>query len=574
MLNLDIPDLTFSRVEYGRKETPMDLRVLLYKGAAKIHYGTVFNQIAQGEFGNAIVGRIPLLQKIHEALSAKIVAGGSKDTAVHNFDTLREFFAWADNHGHTLELETVETIFRQWADHLLHLVRQSKIKLRSAYLKAAIMAKILDYVLDRQHPLIKTIPISPPKLGKRSVGVAADKQNLANTFAFGHLCVDVIQSLSFDTVFGPLPVKIRLRDGRIFERWLHFVDSAKCKALQPESTGSNTKKSMFRRARFEADRTPRTHHSMINLRILCEMSIFMAQTGMNLAQVNTLRLDQFSYKSTIDGYAVRAYKNRRHGEVLFEIFSEYKKHFEHYLSWRKKVFANEQTDLLFPYIRLHGSHDSTPPGFAKLGELCAEVGVPFISSRRLRKTRVNWLLRKSRDPDLTAEQAQHTKGVLLGIYEHPSQQVAIAEFIQFWKKNDPTLVGNPMPCPAPGVCDGNPKPIESLPPEAPKADCKHPAGCLFCGHHRDIDSEDYVWSVASMRHLNTLILQRFRPPAKGKADAASHVQLTIEMLTAKLKWFKDSNAKRKSWVEEAVEKVAECDFHIHWRYLIESAEGV
>jgi hypothetical protein len=193
----------------------------------------------------------------------------------------------------------------------------------------------------------------------------------------------------------------------------------------------------------------------------------------------------------------------------------------------------------------------------------------------LRSTRVNWLLRQSRDPNLTAEMDQHATRTLLTVYEQPSLQVAQVEIAQFWQDNDPRLAtDNPMPCPALGVCDGVPKPMPGLPPEAPKADCTQPAGCLFCEHHRDIDSEDYVWSMASMRFLNSVILQRFRPPAKGKADAAAHVELTLEVLTAKLKWFNESNATRKAWVEEATEKLAEGDFQIHWRYLIESAQGV
>lgn len=148
------------------------------------------------------------------------------------------------------------------------------------------------------------------------------------------------------------------------------------------------------------------------------------------------------------------------------------------------------------------------------------------------------------------------------------------EIIQFYQKEDPRLGGALMPCPAPGLCDGVPQPLPDLPLEAPKPDCKRPAGCLFCGHHRDIDSEDYVWSMSSMRHLNTILLRRFRPQEKGKANPAAHVDLVLQVLTIKLKWFEDSNAKRKAWVAESLAKVVEGDFHLHWRYLIESAEGV
>lgn len=272
---------------------------------------------------------------------------------------------------------------------------------------------------------------------------------------------------------------------------------------------------------------------------------------------------------------MRDYKERRKGEVLFEIYDEYKALFDAYLAWRDAVFGGT-SDRLFPFIRQGGAEASTPPHFDRLrNDVCAPLGIPFVGPRMLRGTRVNWLLRQSRNPNLTAEMDQHATQTLLTVYEKPSLQVAQVEIAQFWQENDPRLAAdNPMLCPAPGVCDGVAKPMPGLPSEAPKADCTQPAGCLFCEHHRDIDSEDYVWSLASMRFLNSVILQGFRPPAKGKADAAAHVELTMEVLTAKLKWFSESNATRKAWVEEAAEKLAEGDFHINWRFLIESAEGV
>lgn len=575
MLNLHLPDLTFPMMKYGRIETPIDLRILLYKGGAKALHSAVFNQIDQGKFGSPIVGRILLVTRIHEVLTARLVAGGSKSTVSTNVRLLRDFFAWAENSDHALSLETVETIYRHWCDSMLHLMRHNKLIHKTAYVRASVISKILDDVLNRQTPLIKSTPIRSPKQGKRAVGISADKQNLADTFSFGRLCLDVIDSLSFETTFGPLPAKIRLRDGSVFEEWSGLCDPATCTTLQPGyRIKAQREKTLRTRANWEADGTLRTRYPLVNLRILCEMSAFMTQTGMNLAQVNSLRRTQFRYKSMIDGYEVLTYKNRRKGEVLFEIFAEYKGHFERYLTWRDKVFAGDQTNLLFPYVRKLGRDESDAPDFTKLRVFCTKAGFPFIGSRNLRKTRLNWLLRQSRNPELTAEQAQHTKETLFRIYEKPSLQVAMSEITKFWKRNDPTLVGNPMPCPAPGVCDGTPKPKSDLPPEAPKPDCTHPAGCLFCEHHRDIDSADYVWSVASMRHLNTVILQRFRPVSKGKADAARHVELAIVILAAKLKWYKESNAKRKEWVKEAMEKLAEGDFHFHWRYLIESTEGV
>ncbi|HEY6898098.1 MAG TPA: hypothetical protein VI279_12625 [Rhodocyclaceae bacterium] len=576
MLDLHIPDLTFPMVKYGKQETRWDLRILLYRGASRANYKSVFNEISDGALGTPIIERIELVKRIHEAMTARLVGGGKRATAFGTFRRLREFFAWADDTDQSPSLETIEDTFFRWCDFLLHRCRLKVIDSATAYTAAVTVSSILDAALERSQPLIITTRLKRPKSKRRAVGVAADKQNLAETFAFGHLCLDVIDSLSFDAIFGTLPVPIRLRDTRSFELWSGLRSPAKVASLQAGyKNKAHTRKIREIRAAWGADRTLRTRHPLVNLRLEAELLVFIAQTGMNHSQAHQLRLTQFSYQSTIDGYSVRDYKERRKGEVLFEIFAEYRSVFENYLAWRDAVFSSESTDLLFPFVREGGAVDSTAPQFRTLRyDLCKRAGITFICPQKLRNTRVNWLLRQSRNPEQTAEQAQHNLQTLLRNYEKPSLQVALVEIIQFWKQNDPRLGGNPMPCLAPGVCDGVPAPLPDLPREAPKPDCTHPAGCLFCEHHRDIDTEDYVWSTASMQFLQTIILQRFRPTRKGQTDAGHHVELTLEVLTAKLKWFSGSNATRRAWVEEASEKVAEGDFHIHWRYLIESAQGV
>lgn len=576
MRDFAMPDLTFPMVKYGKLETRWDLRVLLYKGGAKGNPRTVFNQMASGKLGPPLLERLELVTRIHEAMTARLVGGGTKKSGFCTQVRLRNFFAWADEFEHLLSLETVEDSYRHWCNFLVDRVRFKAIKNLSAYNSGLTVSSILDAALDRTQPLILTTRLRKSKRGKRAVGVAADKQILADTFAFGHLCLDIIDSLSFEAIYGPLPVTIRFRDGQTLEQWSGLRDPTSVAVLQPGyKYKAATRKVLQQRADRESDRTLKTRYPLVNLRILAELMVFIAQTGMNLSQAHNLRLIQFSYKSTIDGYEVRDYKERRKGEVLFEIYDEYKALFNSYLAWRGAVFG-VTSDRLFPFVRIYGALASTPPDFKRFREeVCAPLGIPFVGPQMLRSSRVNWLLRQSRNPDLTAEMDQHTKQTLLRDYENPSLQVAQVEITQFWQNNDPRLAtDNPMPCPALGVCNGVPKPMPGLPPESPKADCTQPAGCLFCEHHRDIDSEDYVWSMASMRFLNTVILQRFRPPSKGTADAAAHVELTLEVLTAKLKWFNESNAIRKAWVEEATEKQAEGEFHIHWRYLIECAQGV
>jgi hypothetical protein len=93
-------------------------------------------------------------------------------------------------------------------------------------------------------------------------------------------------------------------------------------------------------------------------------------------------------------------------------------------------------------------------------------------------------------------------------------------------------------------------------------------------HHRDIDSQDYVWSLASMRHLKIFELKGFRPSGKGKTnESVLHVEMVIDRLTTKLRWFRQSNELRCSWVEEALARIDEANYHPHWHYIIVTVEG-
>jgi integrase len=154
--------------------------------------------------------------------------------------------------------------------------------------------------------------------------------------------------------------------------------------------------------------------------------------------------------SHLDGYQVKEYKARRGGTVLFEIFSEYKPHFERYLAWRRQLFPH--SNRLFPFIGIRGRRPDRVVDSHRLREACKGLGLPFVSPRALRNTRVNWLLRMTGDPDLTAEMAQHTKRTLLEVYERPSLQRAMVEVTRFWSEFDPHLARTLAI--APGSCAG------------------------------------------------------------------------------------------------------------------------
>jgi len=572
MADYPLPDLTFPTALYGNSSNPMDLRVLLYKGASAENNRVVFNKIAAGELGNPIQKRIELVQRIHWELNAALISGKSQRTTENIFYMFKNFFSWAERQNITLSMESIASAFLQWSEFLFDRALKNEISKHSAYLIGLRVSKPLSAILEKSQPLITTTRL---RHDARHHSIAMDEQNLGSLFKFGHLLIDIVNCLNLKDVYGVLPIKIELRNGSTWNEWSGLSDAATLKTFSPESKRVDyQRKALAWRSARESEHSVRTRSSPINFRLQAELLIFLAQTSMNLTQARQLKLTQANFKSNIDGYQVRAYKGRKGGDALFEIHSEYRDHFEKYLAWRKAIFK-ETSELLFPFVSKGGSFTplATFISYEKIKSICKAENIKFYGPQELRKAKINWFYRQSFDPALTVEHAQNTIEVLYRNYLRPSLQATKIEFIQYWSKRDPTLQQDKIgPAPAPGICDGIPTSIAKISPEAPRPDCIHPSGCLFCEHHRDIDSEDYVWSVASMKYFYSILITKYRPIEKNKLDMGSHIELALEILVQKLKQLKSLNEKRNKWVKESLERCNEEDFHPHWDYLIRSIE--
>jgi len=530
--------------------------------------------IDTGKLGRPLIERVELVRLIRESLLNYLEGGGRRETVQSCLDSLKQFFQWADKAtGTKLSLATVEQSYRHWCDALLHRVRVvHDLKERTAHGYGAIVGRVLDRVLVRDKPLIKSTRLSKPKRSHRAVSPKADKQNLEETFAFGHFLLDLADGLSVDSIWGALPLLIPLRNGKTLEEWSRLRRSDTLKppnSKWPAQARQSKRRAAKKRADWEAEKSYRTRYPIINLRITAEMFMLMGQPVVNLAQAHQLRMDQWRYKASSQGYEVRTYKHRRWGPVVFEIYSEYRAVFERYLQWRKAIFPDDPDGLLFPLLGKGGKpvqrRLDRRPEFKLLRVTCKRAGVAFIGPQALRSTNVNWMLRRTADPELTADEKQHAKQTLLGVYEKPSLQRAMVQTQVFWAKHDPTMAP-----PGPGSCAGqNPHPETDTPPAATQPDCITPAGCLFCVHQRDIDSLDHVWSLASFR-----LLKSFEPRAHGRAErkeAPLHpADLAIDRITAKLRFIEASSLERAQWVKEALIRLEEGRYHPAWAGLIDS----
>jgi hypothetical protein len=553
-----LPDLTFPEVEFGPAETPWNLNVLLYTKGAATRPNLITELILNQTLGAPLLERLPLVSKLHEEMRATLGSGGSRSTAANQIRSLRYFFSFADRTHHPLTLETASDAFCIWSDSLFHRTRQDKqsqqnqgsvsggyLSMQSAYIYASYVAALLDRVLERRTGIIELTRLEMPPRRKSAVGILAEKQNLSNTFVFGHLLQDICDALTIQTVLEtPFPVEIRLRNGKTLTRHSNW-------GRQP----------LVQNAQLAARST------LVNLRIESEMMMFIGQTGMNLAEAHHLKLHHFFYVSHLDGYQVKEYKNRRGGTVLFEIFKDYKPHFERYLEWRRKLFPD--SIRLFPFIAYEGSRAERDFDGVRVRRACEALDLPYVPPRSLRNTRVNWLLRKTGDPNLTAEIAQHTKEILLKVYERPSLQRAMVEVTRFWSALDPH--SDKTQAVALGNCTGTPQVIADMPESAPKPDCTRASGCLWCENHRDIDSLDYVWALATFSHLKVIELSKAALPQRE--EPAPPAKSAIDRIQEKLRWFELSNERRRKWVIEASARVSEGDFHPALEEEISELEG-
>jgi len=560
-------EFTIPEIASGSGETVWDLSRWLYVGAAGALHKNVYSEIRLGRWGAMQIDRLELVRAIHAAIKSKIVLGGALATARNEVVALNLFVRWIDEHRYPFDLDGVADAYVHWTDSLIHDARvRRSYKDRTAYSRGRAVGGILDLALERTSALILSTRLQQKKTARKLQAVQAGKQNLAETFAFGRLLQDICDGITLEALWGPTPLHIPLSAGG---ELLHYSGRPAPSAV-PSARKSNIKKVEDAKRLFDSKRTLATRFPIANMRILAELLIFIAQTGMNLAQAHQLTLRHFTYASDVDGYKVRDYKARRGGEVLFEIFKEYRSHFERYLTWRRSVFPDDSR--LFPVYRFK-TFESTAPSFWQIQQACKHAGVRWMPPRLLRSTRINWLLRRSGDHDLTAEMAQHSKQTLLGTYEIPSLQRTIGEVTRFWLQADPHLAtrSSATTAIAPGECDGTPSALRDMPVGAPKPDCIRPSGCLWCDHHRDIDSADYVWALNCFRHLKILEVSRYHPP---HGTVVKHpAEYAIDRISEKLVWFRESNATRRAWVEESLTRVEEGDYHPDWARLIESMEG-
>lgn len=562
MTDAIIPDLKLHGLTRGPKQNPIDLRWLLYRGAASTYGGNIPKAVESGRLGQPLSVRLSLLESIHRNWQTGVATGtmGTESVKVR-WLRLRAFVAFTEEANKPL---TLAGALEFYLAYCAHTKSRSDLSAMTRYQYSHELALILGPVLeiDTRKLQWKTKIRMPKKLGKQTA-----KENLHETATFVQKLLETAEQLPVDVIRGPLPVTLRYAAGG--EHTIHL--GLPLKPLDSLKLGASFK---YKRAVNARDRrvnhiSNRERATLINLRLDAELLIFINQTGGNLTQVLRLTGSQFRYQSDGDYLHLFAWKNRAKHSVELRIHRGYRTRFEAYLKWRSAIFPEDRDGLTFPFVYNDGDHATqrTNWNFTQVRKLMKSIGQPFVHSRQLRKTIANFMKRKV-SRQVAAELLSNKERTFRQSYEEVNHQAAVAELVNFWSDTQILLsaVG-------PGGCEqAAPHARADAPAGAPKPDCESSGGCLFCDKNRDVRGFDHAWNLASLHHLKMFEFNADRSPLSRKRGHP--VALTIERIAAKLDALMALGGEYAQWVAEAGLRVDEGRYHPFYTSEFEILDGV
>lgn len=545
-----------------------DLSRWLVKGGAGTDSRWFYKHATDETWMSVIESRRPFVEAARDYFDECVAMRKSKETITDYVHRTSQFINWIDENELSLSLDngSLERAF----------IAYDQYQYRRGWVTKEVGSAAVYHGVHTVSQLLSHITKRPPHAGlnhqsrvckaykqprKTSVSRAAEKQHLADTRALGYFCVGIGNALTISAVYGQLPIAADVLTPAGVEHEFLILPRGLQNALDGNSklTPDWARKACAPIEAINRDNSgpsEAARASLIKLRLLAEFVIFVYQTGMNVSSAMRLERKGLKYKAAGNSeWRVTSRKRRKHGPVSFSIYKDYRDRLRRFIEFVDHFFPDDQ--YLFPL----GSEKGRPTGrvsYKLIRYHTARAGVPWIPPSVTRNTRANFLDRALGDPDLSAELAQHTRETFKQNYELPSQQRAMSELTHFWKDNPESLIDS--------GCDGEPEAIAGKPSDVVKPDCIHASGCLWCSKHRDIQSEDYVWSLSSFKRLK--LIEAAQPVQRDiPADRV------VARISEKLEAFRELNETSRRWVDESQLRVEEGDYHPTWKSNLEFWEA-
>ncbi|WP_374855146.1 hypothetical protein ACEWX4_13550 [Acinetobacter indicus] len=564
-MNDKIPKLIIDNIIYGSHEIKWDLSILLYKDAVLESRRLVGELIENGDFGKPIFERLGFVVKIYEYFCFNINKGIAVRTIKGELEKLFLYFKWCEKLERNINEETYEKNFIDWANSTLEQVKLGKVKSYSNYKKCTVVARVLarSMGIDIAKPGIHLMNKTRLVRYKENLSLTTHSDEL-DFNKFGWFLKDISDGLSLDVVRGVLPIRLKLRNGKElvlkgslmdenieFDKYRYFSDKKNVlearRALYPhESLLDKHKRS-----------------KILNLRIETELFIFINQTGMNLSQARSLKIDDYRWQTDNEYYSVfKVYKGRRQGEASFKCFKEYRVILQRYIDWLKSIGFNSG-DSLFPYLSrgiIKADKNKGSPELIR--DICFELDITYYNISKIRKSRSNWFDEKNESVEDIEEVMSHSVETFNKNYKKINFDKAIKEISNFNNQSIELLKSSGA-----GLCSSNKNPPISIDDDFDiKPDCSSQEGCLFCVYHRDILSFDYFFRLATHAYIKEIEL------SINPAIESHPAKLVINKINEKLDALSKVSIKEKKSVLKARSEVRSGNYHPEWADLIEILE--
>lgn len=536
-----------------------DLRRYLIKGGASTNAAWFYKNANDETWKDVILERIPFIEAVMDNFNTDIIRGGSSASIGTYLSNFQYFMHFVDDRELPLTLDepVLKKLFMQFDEQqYFRAWGKKEIKQKSAYSATFVLATIISKVLKlpeyKQLKHFSRVIKSYKHTSRGSVSHEAEKQHLGDSQILGYYCVDIANSLTIEAVTGQLPLEVTTTKPDGSSQTVHLplsiVNHLKNKRIQDFMKAK--KACLPIEARPYKDLEP-YRKRLVKLRIIAELVIFVFQTGMNVSQILKIQRRGFSYKAKGNSdWLVTQKKARARGPRAFSIYKAYKERLKGFITFVDQFYPDKEE--LFPLGGRSKTRRETV-NYLGLISLLKYDDIPWIPPSKTRNTRVNYLNRLIGNPSISAEMAQHAKETFSQNYNKPSQQRAMSAMTVFWEGEPISLINS--------GCQGEPKSADDKPSEVIEPNCINQSGCLFCKSHRDIKSEEYVWSLVSFRKLKLIEAAQ---PIKREIPA----DLIINRLTEKIEDFKNLSEESRQWVDEALLRIEEGKYHPIWESII------
>ena len=274
-------------------------------------------------------------------------------------------------------------------------------------------------------------------------------------------------------------------------------------------------------AAANADAKSPIRRSHASIAASCFAALFLAETGINLAQLLTMKWSPELAASLQDASVARQkfreVKYRAGGrDITFTVSLGFMPKLKAYLALREYLVQDADRDALFVghHAQLRRITGLSPHFLDRLYLRLDTLGIvlPRISARQWRAAKQDWAV-SNHDPLVAARLMGHSLATALRLYSNGTDAAHKTEMGAFLASVEKTVL-KPGNDPAGsiksavGVCIGFHKPAPIAASVTIQPDCRSTEGCLFCDRYRVHADATDIRKLLGCRHCVRLLSRR------------------------------------------------------------------